>query len=287
MTHRRGNGLLADTYVPLIVLPRAPADQMLDALRESGIAAYAVQLDEGALETSGALEDPPTDHLYVDSQGRAAAEDILRTQLPDLEQYRTDPDGTDPAEPPRPQAPPATAEAGPRPAGDDDDVWADLIARFYDTPSSAEAAWPDAENLSADERGPAAPDPESAETTGSGEPDEPGADNGADDSADTPAPGRGRVVRPAHRGGEHEQHDHYVPPPPPPLPRGDLTSRLSWAGLFGGPLVLLGSMLLGVSLPGWVAFLAVAGFIGGFVVLVVRMGDRPPGDNGPDDGAVV
>jgi hypothetical protein len=36
--------------------------------------------------------------------------------------------------------------------------------------------------------------------------------------------------------------------------------------------------------PSWAAFVAVAAFIGGFVALVLRMGDEPPED---DDGAVV
>jgi hypothetical protein len=39
--------------------------------------------------------------------------------------------------------------------------------------------------------------------------------------------------------------------------------------------------------PGWAAFCAVAAFVGGFATLVVHMGDRPPRDSGPDDGAVV
>ncbi len=34
-------------------------------------------------------------------------------------------------------------------------------------------------------------------------------------------------------------------------------------------------------------FVAVAAFVGGFATLIMRMGDRPPGDSGPDDGAVV
>ncbi|GAA1747539.1 hypothetical protein [Streptomonospora arabica] len=274
MTHRRGNGLLADTYVPLIVLPTALADQMLDALRESGIAAYAVQLDDGLLDDSGAVEEPPTDHLYVDSHERATAEEILRDQLPDLEYRGLEPGGAETVEGPRRQtrveAEPG-AGTGAAAAAADDDVWADLVARFYDTPSASEAAWPDAENLAAGER-PASPDPD---------PDDAAEDADDEEAGGAPA---ARVVRPAEPADDRE---HFVPPPPPPLPRGDLTSRLSWAGLFGGPLLLLGSMLLGMSLPGWLAFLAVAAFITGFVVLVVRMGDRPPGDNGPDDGAVV
>jgi hypothetical protein len=38
----------------------------------------------------------------------------------------------------------------------------------------------------------------------------------------------------------------------------------------------------------WMAVLAIAAFVGGFVTLVARMKDRPPSDDtGPDDGAVV
>jgi hypothetical protein len=42
--------------------------------------------------------------------------------------------------------------------------------------------------------------------------------------------------------------------------------------------------VLSWQVPGWVAFLAVAAFVGGFVTLVLRMGDDP---RDTDDGAVV
>ncbi|MFD0774563.1 hypothetical protein ACFQZ2_11560 [Streptomonospora algeriensis] len=274
MTHRRGNGLLAETYVPLIVLPTALADQMLDALRDREIAAYAVQLDEGGSDDAEAVEQSASDHLYVDARERATAEEILRDQLPDLEHRGLDPGGAEAGEGARWQtrAEPESGVGSGAPAADDDGVWADLVARFYDTPTAGEHTWPEAEDLSSEERASGSGD--AADTAEPGEEE----DEDADDSP------HARVVRPAEADDDHE---HFVPPPPPPLPRGDLAGRLSWAGLFGGPLLLLGSMLLGTSLPGWLAFLAVAAFIGGFVVLVVRMGDRPPGDDGPDNGAVV
>jgi hypothetical protein len=40
-------------------------------------------------------------------------------------------------------------------------------------------------------------------------------------------------------------------------------------------------------MEGWALFTAVAAFIGGFVALVVRMGDDRPNDSGWDDGAVL
>jgi hypothetical protein len=104
-----------------------------------------------------------------------------------------------------------------------------------------------------------------------------------------PAQPQARIVRPAAPAplpptGDDE---HYVPPVPPPLPRLDPVSKGAWAALFGGPGYLLLAVLLGWVVPGWAAFCAVGAFVGGFATLVVRMGDRPPGDSGPDDGAVV
>ena len=61
----------------------------------------------------------------------------------------------------------------------------------------------------------------------------------------------------------------------------------AWAALFGGPAYLLVAVMVGWEVPGWAAFLAVAAFVGGFATLVVRMGDQPPRDSGPDNGAVV
>jgi hypothetical protein len=82
--------------------------------------------------------------------------------------------------------------------------------------------------------------------------------------------------------------DHYVPPVPPPLPRLDPVTKGAWLALFGGPLYLLISTATGATISGLAAFLAVAAFVGGFVVLVLRMDNgRPPDSGSDDDGAVV
>lgn len=79
--------------------------------------------------------------------------------------------------------------------------------------------------------------------------------------------------------------DHYSPPDPPPLPHGDLTSRLAWAAVLLGPVFLLGAGLFWHDVNRlWLALAAVA-FIGGFVVLVMRLPETR--DEGDDDGAVV
>ena len=78
-----------------------------------------------------------------------------------------------------------------------------------------------------------------------------------------------------------------MPPPPPPLPTLDPVAKGAWAGLFGGPAYLLVATSAGWALPGWAAFGAVAAFVGGFAVLVIRMGDKPSRGSGPDGGAVL
>ncbi len=58
-------------------------------------------------------------------------------------------------------------------------------------------------------------------------------------------------------------------------------------GVVAGPLLLLLVALFHLNLPGWVSFLGVLGFIGGFIALVATMTDRDDSEWGPDDGAVV
>ncbi|SHK28685.1 hypothetical protein SAMN05421803_1174 [Nocardiopsis flavescens] len=287
MTERRGNGLLADAYVPLILLAPTHADLMLEALRRSGIAAYAVPLAEDVLEPPGGDEDdPPTDHLYVDADERVAAEQVLGTELPELgvrsvpetEERREDGDADrqDPAAvggdllegPPDnvdPDAPPARGS-------DEDAVWNDLVARFYDDDTLAAprgARWPDAEDV-----GPAEPRDRGEESPLgdllAGDPD--------DDDDDEEA----------RRRAEDELEGHYEPPPPPPLLQGDRLGIAAWFGLLGGPALVFGAAFLGLTLPNWLMFMAVVAFLAGFVILILRMTDgRPPGDGGPDNGAVV
>jgi hypothetical protein len=148
----------------------------------------------------------------------------------------------------------------------DEAAWRDLVAR-YDVPAGGDPAavpWPDRENLT-------------------------GRDGQGDD--------RTRVIRPAAPpprdpvpvpDPEAEDDDeHYVPPPPPPLPRLDPVAKGAWAALFGGPAYLVLTSILGWTVPGWAALLAVMAFVGGFAVVVLRMGDGPSRGEGPDNGAVL
>ena len=105
-----------------------------------------------------------------------------------------------------------------------------------------------------------------------------------------PGPGgRPRIVRPASSvpPPAPPEDEDFVPPVPPPLPSLDPVAKGAWAALFGGPGYLLVATMAGWAIPGWAAFLAVAAFVGGFATLVIRMGEKPPRDSGPDDGAVL
>jgi hypothetical protein len=196
-------------------------------------------------------------------------------------------------------------------------VWLDLVARFdAPAPAAEEAPWPDREDLvgpvhvTPPAMPPSVPEalPREPPTNPTGLPGLPVLGGGpalpgdvlpddvlsgdvlpADAVPDQPWPALSarsgvRDVAPA----DDPADDHYVPPVPPPLPRLDPVTKGAWLALFGGPLYLLISTATGATISGLAAFLAVAAFVGGFVVLVLRMDNgRPPDSGSDDDGAVV
>lgn len=84
---------------------------------------------------------------------------------------------------------------------------------------------------------------------------------------------------------EEPEEEGFVPPEPPPLPIVSPDRGLAWAGVFGSPIVLLCALILGISIPTWLGYLLVMGFVGGFLYLVFKM-PREPRDPW-DDGAQV
>ena len=84
---------------------------------------------------------------------------------------------------------------------------------------------------------------------------------------------------------DDDAEEGYVPPEPPPLPTLAPDRGLAWAGVFGSPAVLLACLILSVSIPTWLGYLLVVGFVGGFVYLVLQM-PREPRDPW-DDGAQI
>lgn len=203
-------------------------------------------------------------------------------------------------------------EAGP--GGDSDEaVWLDLVARFHAAEEADEAPpWPDREDLAGPVHVtpvfPPATPPTAGEAlppaAGEALPKEPPTNPGGlpglpvlgpapggpapgDAEGGKPWPGAGNGPRDVPPAASLDD-DHYVPPVPPPLPRLDPVTKLAWLALFGGPLYLLVSTATGATISGLSAFLAVAAFVSGFVVLVLRMDNGRPPDSGSDDnGAVV
>ena len=109
----------------------------------------------------------------------------------------------------------------------------------------------------------------------------------AGEPAGDPAPEQRleRLFRPLPQPAEPEDDydDDFVPPTPPPLPKLPPDRLLAWVGLFGSPAILLFCLLLNVSLPPWMGYLLVAGFVGGFGYLVTKMPrstDIDPWDDG-------
>jgi hypothetical protein len=84
---------------------------------------------------------------------------------------------------------------------------------------------------------------------------------------------------------DDDVEEGFVPPEPPPLPTLAPDRGLAWAGVFGSPAVLLACLILSVSIPTWLGYLLVVGFVGGFVYLVLKM-PREPRDPW-DDGAQI
>ncbi len=83
-----------------------------------------------------------------------------------------------------------------------------------------------------------------------------------------------------------DPHDHFIPPEPTRGPRLDWITRAAWLGLIGGPLLLILAAVLDFG-TGRITLLGVVGFMAGFLTLVIRMNDRLPPEDTPDDGAVV
>ena len=210
----RSNGLTAADYAPVAVLEPSVAADALLALRDAGVAAYAVQPE---------VEGPARATLFADR----TALDIARRVVREL----------------APKALPAEEVSAV-----DEVAWQQIVSGFSST----------------------APEPERGR-----QPSEDAARQGPY----TPPPEPHPLVRP--------EEEHYVPPPPTPGPRLDVVSRLAWAGVLGGPLMLIAATLMSWSPPDSIVLLCVVGFVGGMVTLVLRMKDRPPTDSGPDDGAVV
>lgn len=80
-----------------------------------------------------------------------------------------------------------------------------------------------------------------------------------------------------------DPEDHFVPPEPPPVGWPTGPRAVACIGLFAGPALILVMLLFKVTVPTWLGWLAMFGFIGGFGYLVSSV--RRPDEW--DDGSQV
>ena len=83
-----------------------------------------------------------------------------------------------------------------------------------------------------------------------------------------------------------DELDAFVPPEPPPLrlPEDRLV-RAGWAGVLGGPLIILANRWL--HLDSFVTVVGGIAFLAGFVTLIARMRNERDDDHDITGGAVV
>jgi hypothetical protein len=225
----------------------------------------------------------------------------------------------DPAEADGPDAGGADDRAGAEPALDFDAEFASIVAAYHRPPPGQPQTWPAQEDLPQPppsatfgrrrddvvEQGPprrrhadhrtdedrtdqarSGEQPAAADAAGPGQAGDPsGATVGWDDVL-RPEAGSTDAHGTAGADGtaDADEEEGYTPPPPPPLPHPDTAARFAWAGVLGGPALLFLAVLLGWHLEDWLMLLAAVAFLGGFVTLVARLGERGDDD---DDGAVV
>ncbi len=255
----RSNGLTASAYTPIADLDPPVADALLAELREQGVAAYTKPVESSS--TTG-FDRPEfcvsvKDRLYVDTAASREVRQLVAGQGRDLE------------------------------VNNDDLTWAQIVATFDQPVPPGKAVWPAQEDVDSQVRD----DSDTSAPTSSVRPtpsaETPAVDAGVEENNDPGRRDRRRGDRWSHHStGDLDPADHFVPAAPPPLPKLDPHKQLAWLGLAGGPLLLLFAALFTVALPTWVALLAVAGFVAGFITLVATLDGRSE-DRGSDDGAVV
>jgi len=255
----RDNGLTAAAYTSMGGIDPLVAEPVLAALAEAGIAAYAAEPGEQTSAPAERGEELTADDT---TENPGQAETPARTGAPGRSGIAAGRDEifVDAASAER-------ARAVIRRSTEDAE-WKSLVEQFnapdaVGTPDAAVPRWPAIEDV--------------------------------DDTLVAPEPvASGRIIddRPDRADDEarsersNDPHDHYIPPEPPRAPRLDWISRAAWLGLIGGPVLLILAALLNFG-ASRITLIAVVGFAAGFITLVVRMPDRLPTDDNPDDGAVV
>jgi hypothetical protein len=255
----RDNGLTASAYTSLGGIDPLVAEPVLAALAEAGIAAYAGAPGEPGPSASESPAEPAgegTSTAETSSPAPAKADEAAAKIPAGFEEIFVASGAEDEAR--------AVIERS-----TEDAEWASLVEQFNAPSAPGHDAnpvprWPASEDVDENSYEPLIDVPEGLIV---GDTDE--------DPPEEP---------PARR--PEDTHEHFVPPEPPRGPKLDWISRAAWLGLLGGPVLLILAALLDFG-TGRITTVAVVGFIAGFLTLVIRMKDRLPPDDTPDDGAVV
>lgn len=262
----RDNGLSASRYTPLLELDPPLVEQVLDLLAAAGIAAYVepVEGDRGPYQDVQ-LPERVLMRLQVQHDRAADARATVGAHLPQLKAaFLADSAARD--------------DRSAIAANEVDAAWARIVAG-YDVAPDAVGRWSAAEDL------------DEPPTTGSGLSRRLVRRDDRDDPSEAASPPE--VDSPTFSGDPRayvvdDPDEHFVPPPPPPLPETDVVTRMAWAGLVGGPALVLLIAVLGLQIEPWVVLIALLAFCGGVATLVARMGDhRRHDDDDWNDGAVV
>lgn len=231
-------------FTPLVDVDPPIAAHVVEALENAGVTAYAEPIvGEVGPYREVRPVDRPTSRVYVLREQREQALAVIATTLPGLRA----PFHADAA---------ARAEREELDIAELDTRWAEIVGGYGERAE-----------LPADDR------PAEDRRSGSGL--------------------SRRLVRRAERPQQEPEDveddpldaiDRFVPPEPPPLPRPrTLGARLGWAGVIGGPLLVL--VVFAVGLDRGLALVGGAAFVGGLATLIARMPDGERDQDG--DGAVV
>ncbi|MFJ5288859.1 MULTISPECIES: hypothetical protein [unclassified Streptomyces] len=191
------------------------------------------------------------------------------------------------------------AEREPQPI-DEEAVWAAIVAGYGAEPADPAGTKPfkSVEDLALLEEGVNA---DGARESGAETPDAEAESETAPDPASGPdrplgssvvfAPGIGgprdhSLAEPSDDDLGPSDEGHFVQPDPE-LPEADVTAKFAWLAVVGGPVLLILAVVLGWDMTWWLTTLGIGGFLGGFAVLVVRMGPEDDDEDDPGRGAVV
>ncbi|TDC71312.1 hypothetical protein [Streptomyces hainanensis] len=158
---------------------------------------------------------------------------------------------------------------------DEEAAWAEIVAGYGEEPVDPPGVWPKAGEVDLTDTVDRVPVAEPAD--------------GPEAGPASAGPASGPLTGPRDwEAAEDEEEDHFVPPEPPPLPETDLTTKLAWIAVLGGPLLLIVAVLLQQRMSWWIVTLGVGGFLGGFATLITRLRDGRDDDfTDPGSGAVV